>query len=595
ISVTKKEPKKKRLEDVPVIHDFPEVFLDDFLRLPSPQKMEFRIELVTGSAPVACAPYRLAPTEIKELLVQLQEFLEKGFIHPSSSPWEALVLFVKKKKDGSFHMTRYGHFEFQVVSFGLTNAPVVLMDLMNRNKEEHGEYLKTILDLLKKEELYAKFSKCDFFLDSIQFIGHVIDNKGIHVDLVKIEAIRNWAALMTPKEKNKKYEWGNEEEDAFQLLNQKLCSAPILALPEGIEDFVVYCDASLKGFGAVLMQREKVIAYFSWQLKKHEENYTTHDLELGAKELNMSQHRWIEFLSDYDCGICYHPGKANVVADALSQKERETQLKVRSLVMTVHVNLPEQILNAQTEVTKKDNTDDESKRMIQTIKDMLRACVFDFRSSWDRHLPLAEFSYNNSYHGSIKDTPFEALYGWKCRYPVCWSEVGDSQFMGPKMIRETTEKIVQIKNRLLAARSRQKSYVDVRSKPFEFSVSDMAMLKVSPSKGMTHFGKRGKLSPRYVGPFNIIYKISPVVYKLELPDELHGIHNTFHVSNLKKCLAVENLVISLEEIQLDDKLRFIARTGRDYGSRNETAQTESNSHCQSSMKLVVQTRVHMGT
>nr|GFA87787.1 reverse transcriptase domain-containing protein [Tanacetum cinerariifolium] len=122
-------------------------------------------------------------------------------------------------------------------------------------------------------------------------------------------------------------------------------------------------------------------------------------------------------------------------------------------------------------------TDDESKRMIQTIKDMLRACVFDFRSSWDRHLPLAEFSYNNSYHGSIKDTPFEALYGWKCRYPVCWSEVGDSQFMGPKMIRETTEKIVQIKNRLLAARSRQKSYVDVRSKPFEFSVSDMAMLK----------------------------------------------------------------------------------------------------------------------
>nr|GEY62252.1 putative reverse transcriptase domain-containing protein [Tanacetum cinerariifolium] len=145
------------------------------------------------------------------------------------------------------------------------------------------------------------------------------------------------------------------------------------------------------------------------------------------------------------------------------------------------------------------------------------------------------------------------------------------------------------------ARSRQKSYVDVRSKPFEFSVSDMAMLKVSPSKGMTHFGKRGKLSPRYVGPFNIIYKISPVVYKLELPDELHGIHNTFHVSNLKKCLAVKNLVISLEEIQLDDKLRFIVRTDRDYGSGNETAQTESNSYCQSSMKLAVQTRVHMGT
>ncbi|GJX06852.1 putative reverse transcriptase domain-containing protein [Tanacetum coccineum] len=202
-------------------------------------------------------------------------------------------------------------------------------------------------------------------------------------------------------------------------------------------------------------------------------------------------------------------------------------------------------------------TDGQSERTIQTLEDMLRACVIDFGSSWDRHLPLVEFSYNNSYHASIKAAPFEALYGRKCRSPVCWSEVGDSQLTGPELVRETTEMIVQIKNRLLTARSRQKSYADVRRKPMEFQVGDMVMLKVSPWKGVIRFGKRGKLSPRYIGPFKIIERIGPVAYKLELPDKLHGIHSTFHVSNLKKCMADENLVIPLEEIQLDDKLHFI--------------------------------------
>ncbi|GJX12812.1 putative reverse transcriptase domain-containing protein [Tanacetum coccineum] len=755
--VTEKEPKEKRLEDVPVIRDFPEVFPDDLPGLPPPRQVEFKIELVPGAAPVARAPYRLAPSELKELADQLQELSEKGFIRPSSSPWGAPVL--------------YGHYEFQVMPFGLTNAPA--------NKEEHEKHLNIILELLKNEQFYAKFSKCDFWLESVQFLGHVINNKGVHVD---------------PAKKNKKYEWGTEEDEAFQTLKQKLCSAPILALPEGTENFVVYCDASHKGFGVVLMQREKVIAYASRQLKKHEENYTTHDLELGAvvfalrlwrhylygtkctvytdhkslqyildqKELNMRQRRWIELLSDYDCEIRYHPGKANVVADALSRKDREP-IRVRSLVMTVHTNLPERILNAQTDAMKEENvkaenlgrlikpifetrsdgiqcfegriwlplfgglrdlimheshkskysihpgsdkmyqdlkklywwpnmkaeiatyvskcltcakvkaehqkpsgllqqpeipewkwekitmdfvsglprtpsgydsiwvivdrltksahflpmkktdsieklaqlylkeivckhgvptsiisdrdslftsrfwkslqeamgtqldmstayhpeTDGQSERTIQTLEDMLRACVIDFGSSWDRHLPLVEFSYNNSYHASIKAAPFEALYGRKCRSPVCWSEVGDSQLTGPEMVRETTEKIVQIKNRLLTARSRQKSYADVRRKPMEFQVGDMVLLKVSPWKGVIRFGKRGKLSPRYIGPFKIIERIGPVAYKLELPDKLRGIHNTFHVSNLKKCLADENLVIPLEEIQLDDKLHFI--------------------------------------
>ncbi|GJR77156.1 putative reverse transcriptase domain-containing protein [Tanacetum coccineum] len=212
-----------------------------------------------GDAPVAYSPYRLSPSEMQELSTQLQELSDNGFIRPSSSPWGAPVLYVKKK-DGSF-----------------------------RSKEEHEEYLKLILELLKKDELYAKFSKYDFWLPKVQFLGHVIDRE---------------AKPMTKlTQKSVKFDWGEKQEASFQLLKQKLCSAPILALPEGSETFVVYYDASHKGLGPVLMQREKVTTYASNQ-----------------KELNMRQRRWLELLSDYNYEIRYHPGKANVVADALSRK-----------------------------------------------------------------------------------------------------------------------------------------------------------------------------------------------------------------------------------------------------------------------------------
>ncbi|GKC45648.1 putative reverse transcriptase domain-containing protein [Tanacetum coccineum] len=426
---------EKRLEDVPIIRDFPEVFLEDLSGLPPTRQVEFQIDLVPSTSPVARAPYRLAPFEMKELSEQLQELSDKGFIRPSSSPWGAPILFVKKK-DGSFRMcidyrelkkltmknryplpriddlfdqlqgssvyskidlrsgyhqlrvreedipktsfrTRYGHYEFQVMPFGLTNAPAVFMDLMNRvckpyldkfvivfiddiliyskDKKKHEEHLKAILELLKKEELYAKFSKCEFWIPKVQFLGHVIDCQGIHVDPAKIESIKDWASPKTPTEirqflslsgyyrrfiegfskiakpmtkltqKKVAFEWGDKQEAAFQTLKNKLCSAPILALPQGAENFI---------------------------LKIHEKNYTTHDLELGAvvfalkiwrhylygtkftvftdhkslqhildqKELNMRQRRWLKLLSDYDCEIRYHPGKANVVADALSRK-----------------------------------------------------------------------------------------------------------------------------------------------------------------------------------------------------------------------------------------------------------------------------------
>ncbi|GJT58870.1 putative reverse transcriptase domain-containing protein [Tanacetum coccineum] len=214
--------------------------------------------------------------------------------------------------------------------------------IYSKDKEEHGEHLKIILELLKKEQLYAKFSKCDFWLDS---------------------------PLSKLTQKDKKYEWGKEEGEAFQTLRQKLCSASILALPEGREDFVVFCDASLKGFRAVLMQREKLIAYASRQLKVHEENYTTHDLDLGVVVFAL---RWIELLSDYDCEIRYHLGKVNVVVVALSRKERIKPLRVRALVITVHNNLPKQILDTQKEAMKRKNV--RAEKLGRLIKQVFEFC-----------------------------------------------------------------------------------------------------------------------------------------------------------------------------------------------------------------------------
>nr|GEX25669.1 retrotransposon protein, putative, Ty3-gypsy subclass [Tanacetum cinerariifolium] len=360
---TKDKLEEKRLEDVPIVQEFLEVFPEDIPRLLHARQFEFQVDLVPGAAPVARALYRLARAEMQELSTQLQALTDKGFIRPSSSPWGAPLCFSKRKMDlfgwsrvyskidlrDGYHQlrvceedipniafkTRYGHFEFQVIPFGLTNAPAVFMDLMNRvcklyldkfiivfiddiliyskSRKEHEGDLKLILRLLKKKELYAKFSKVRFL------------------------AFKGFSKITRPMtkftQKSVNFNWGEKAEAAFQLLKQKLCSAPILALPKRSENFVVYCDASHKGLGAVLMQKDKVITYVSRQLKVHEKNYTTHDLELGAvvftlkmwrhylygtkcvvfndhkslqhildqKELNMRQRWWLELLSDYDC------------------------------------------------------------------------------------------------------------------------------------------------------------------------------------------------------------------------------------------------------------------------------------------------------
>ncbi|GJR35835.1 putative reverse transcriptase domain-containing protein [Tanacetum coccineum] len=202
-------------------------------------------------------------------------------------------------------------------------------------------------------------------------------------------------------------------------------------------------------------------------------------------------------------------------------------------------------------------TDGQSERTIQTLEDMLRACVIDFGGSWDVHLPLADFSYNNSYHSSIRCAPFEALYGRKCRSPVLWAEIEESRLIGSELVQEMTNKVVLIEEKLKAVRDRQKSYADNRHKPLEFEVGDQVLLKVSPWKGVIHFGKKGKLAPRYVGLFEILKRIRPASYRLRLPKELSNVHDTFHVSNLKKCFADANLHVPLEEIKVDKTLRFV--------------------------------------
>ncbi|KAL0556241.1 hypothetical protein IC582_004752 [Cucumis melo] len=915
------------LSSEPVVRDYPDVFPEELSGLPPHREVEFAIELEPGTVPISRAPYRMAPAELKELKVQLQELLDKGFIRPSVSPWGAPVLFVKKK-DGSMRLcidyrelnkvtvknryplpriddlfdqlqgatmfskidlrsgyhqlrikdedvpktafrSRYGHYEFIVMSFGLTNAPAVFMDLMNRvfrefldtfvivfiddiliyskTEAEHEEHLRMVLQTLRDNKLYAKFSKCEFWLKQVSFLGHVVSKAGVSVDPAKIEAVTGWTRPSTVSEvrsflglagyyrrfvenfsriatpltqltrKGAPFVWSKACEDSFQNLKQKLVTAPVLTVPDGSGSFVIYSDASKKGLGCVLMQQGKVVAYASRQLKSHEQNYPTHDLELAAvvfalkiwrhylygekiqiftdhkslkyfftqKELNIRQRRWLELVKDYDCEILYHPGKANVVADALSRKvshsaalitrqaplhrdlERaEIAVSVGAVTMqlaqlTVQSTLRQRIIDAQSNdpylvekrglaeagqavefslssdggllferrlcvpsdsavktellseahsspfsmhpgstkmyqdlkrvywwrnmkrevaefvsrclvcqqvkaprqkpagllqplsipewkwenvsmdfitglprtlrgftviwvvvdrLTKSAHfvpgkstytaskwaqlymseivrlhgvpvsivfdrdarftskfwkglhtamgtrldfstafhpqTDGQTERLNQVLEDMLRACALEFPGSWDSHLHLMEFTYNNSYQATIGMAPFEALYDRCCRSPVCWGEVGEQRLMGPELVQSTNEAIQKIRSRMHTAQSRQKSYADVRRKDLEFEVGDKVFLKVAPMRGVLRFERRGKLSPRFVGPFEILERIGPVAYRLALPPSLSTVHDVFHVSMLRKYVPDPSHVVDYEPLEIDENLSY---------------------------------------
>ncbi|GJT02241.1 putative reverse transcriptase domain-containing protein [Tanacetum coccineum] len=578
-----------RIRDTPVVRGFTDVFPEDLSGLPPQRQVEFHIDLVPGSTPVAKSPYRLAPSKMQELSGNFKSCKTRVSYDLAIRCGEHLCYSIDDLFDQLQGACYFSKIDLRSGYHQL------------RMKEEHEVHLKLMLELLRKEKLYAKFSKCEFWLQEVHFLGHLVNQSGIHVDPSKIEAVKNLKAPTTPSEKNQKYEWSKKEEEAFQTLKNNLCDAPILSLKDEIKDFVVYCDASNQGLGYVLMQRGKRHYMYGTKSVIYTDNMILQHIS-NQKELNMRQRRWIELFSDYECEICYHPGKANVVADALSRKEWVKPRRVQAMAMTIQSGVKEMILAAQSEAFKQENilverlhgldqqmerkedgslyfmdriwiplvgdvrmvilneahkskysmhpgadkmyhdlrhmywwprmkrdiaiyvskcltcakvkvehqrpsgllqqpeipewkwdkitmdlitklprsrsghdviwvivdrltksahflaihedfsteklarlyidralgtrldlstayhpqTDEQSERTIQTLEDMLRACVIDFVSSWDVHLPLAEFSYNNSYHSSIRCVPFEALYGRKFRLPEELSSVHDS-------------------------------------------------------------------------------------------------------------------------------------------------------------------------
>nr|GFA96069.1 putative reverse transcriptase domain-containing protein [Tanacetum cinerariifolium] len=348
------------------------------------------------------------------------------------------------------------------------------------------------------------------------------------------------------KDMKKLYWWPNMKADIATNVSKYLTCAKVKAEHQKPSGLLVVADRLHKS--AIFTPRRETDPMDKLARIYLKEVVTRHEIPVSIisdRDSRFASNFWRSLqnalCTRLDTSTAYHP-------ETVSQSERTIQtLKDMTLQKALGTSL-------DMSTTYHPETDGQSERTIQTLKDILRACVIDFGKGWVNHLPLVEFSYNNSYHASIKAAPFEALYGRKCRSPVCWNKVGEFHLTGPEIVQETTEKIVQIKQRIQAAPDRQKSYADLKHKPMEFQVGDKVMLKVLPWKGVVHFGKRGKLNPRYVGPFKVIDRVGSVAYKLELPKELSRVHNMFHVSNLKKCYANEPLAVPLDGLHFDDKL-----------------------------------------
>nr|GEX74078.1 hypothetical protein [Tanacetum cinerariifolium] len=452
---------EKRLEDVPIVRDFPKVFSKELPSLPPTRQVEFQIDLMPSVAPVARAPYRLAPSKMKELELNKLTVKNRYLLPRIDDLFDQLQgssVYSKIDLKSGYHQlrvhdgdipkmefrTRYGHYKFQVMPFGLTNEPAVFMDLMNqvckpyldnfvivfiddiliysKDKKEHEEHLKAILELLNKEELYAKFSKC---------------LAGYYRRFIK--GFSKVAKPMTKlTQKKVTFELGDKQEVAFQTLKDKLCSAPILALPQGAENFIVYCDASHKG-GMIRkdIPKEKLeprvdgtlcLNGRSWlpcygdlrTMIMHESYKSKYSVHPGSDKMyeDMKKLYW---WPNMKANITTYVSKCLAYAKVKAKHQRPSRL-LKALGTSLDMS-----------TAYHSEIDGQSERTIQNLEDILRACVIDFRNGWVKHLPLIEFSYNNSYHASIKAAPFKALYRRKCRSPVCWVEVRQAQLTGPEM------------------------------------------------------------------------------------------------------------------------------------------------------------------
>ncbi|KAG8503369.1 hypothetical protein CXB51_001413 [Gossypium anomalum] len=596
---------------MPVACEFPDIFLEELLGLPPDREVEFFIDLVLSTTPISITPYRMAPTVLKELKTQLQELIDRGFARPSFSPWGAPVLFVKKK-DGSlrlcidyrqlnkvtiknkYHLpriddlfdqlkcatvfskinlyfgyyqlrskdsdvpktafrTRYGNYEFLVMPFGLTNALAVFMNLMNR-------IFNPYLD-----------RKCEFWLREVSFLRHIVSAEGVRVNPNNISAIVNWKLLknMLKSEKDVKFEWTDKCQQSFDRLKVLLTEASVLVQSKSGKEFIVYSDASLNGLGCVLMQNGKVVAYASRQLKPHERNYPTHDLELAViKDLNLRQRRWLELLKDSDIIIDYHSGKANVVADALSRKSLGTVCVPKSSKLVQKILKEAHDGNMSIHPGSNKMYNDLKKMywwlgMKRDISDFIETLGLDSGANCNKlwvlsytlvlHFIPRQMVNLNSYQSSIRMAPYEALYGRKCRTPLYWIELSEKKLHGVDLVREIEEKVKVIRDSLKAASDRQKSYADLKRKEIEFQVGDKVFLKVSPWKKVLWFGRKGKLSPQFIGPYEITEKTGSVAYRLALPPELDQIHNVFHVSMLQRYRSNPSHVISLTKESVEEQ------------------------------------------
>ncbi|XP_073124289.1 uncharacterized protein [Henckelia pumila] len=470
-------PARPTISDVDVVRDFEDVFPDDVAGIPPDREVEFSIDLVPGTVLISKAPYRLAPTEMKEIKEQIQELLDKG--------------------------------------------------------EEHKQHLRTILELLRERKLLAKFDKCEFWLERVAFLGHIISKSGVEVDPSKVQAVKEWSvprgaseirsflslagyyrkfikgfsSIVVPltalTKKNAKFFWSPKCQENFDVLKEALTSAPVLAMPSGQGHFV----DEIQRFG----------------LEFYAEGRAPRISALSVKTTLFDRIR-----------------VAQAVDEQLSKWIRRADERGSDLYSVV-----DGILLFSTAFHPQ--TDGQSERVIQILENLLRACAFDFQGSWSR-LPLVEFAYNNSFQSTIGMAHYEALYGRKCRSPVLWDDIGEKSELGPEIVQQTIDVVSKIRDRMKTDQSRQKSYADLRRRDLEFSVGDHVFIRVAPLKGVMRFGKKGKLALRFVGPFEILDRVGTLAYRLALPPNLAGVHNVFHVSMLRKYISNPSHVLNLEPL-----------------------------------------------